>query len=75
MLTKSDTAWLKSELVPALADEVEHRLKKKLDDVSIKLDKFVGEIQKRRQEQTLHQGQHRRINDRLDKIEKRLNFS
>lgn len=35
MLTKTDIDWLKSELVPALADEVQKRLEKKLDDERI----------------------------------------
>jgi uncharacterized membrane protein YheB (UPF0754 family) len=37
MLTKADIDWLKSELVPALADAVQKKLEKKLDNISTKL--------------------------------------
>jgi len=74
MLTKADIDWLKSELVPAVADEVQKRIEKKLDDVSTKLDMFVGEIKTKREEQTLHEGKHEEIDERLSKVEKHLNI-
>lgn len=61
MLTKADIDWLKSEFLPDLAEAVEHRLKNKLDDIGTKLDKFVGDIKSKREEQILHQAQHDRI--------------
>ena len=74
MLTKADIDWLKSELVPALADAVQKGLEKKLNDTSTKLDKFVGDIQTKREEQTLHDGSHQRIDKRLTRLEKNANF-
>lgn len=74
MLTKVDIDWLKSELVPALADAVQKKLEKKLNDISTKLDKFVGDIQSKREEQTLHQGKHEDIEERVAIIEKHLHF-
>lgn len=72
MLTKSDIDWLKDEYLRSLADEIEKRLGTKLNTVSTKLDTFVSEIQKRRDEDTMHSGDHSRINDRLEVIEKHL---
>ena len=75
MLTKADIDWLKSELVPALADAVQKKLEKKPNDISTKLDKFVGDIQAKREEQTLHQGKHEDIEERVATIEKHLHLS
>ncbi len=74
MLTKADIDWLKSELVPALAEAVQKKLEKKLDDISIKLDKFTGDIKAKREEQTIHQGKHEDLEERVDTIEKRLHL-
>lgn len=71
MLTKADIDWLKDEFLPSLAEAVENRLKKKLDDINTKLDKFVGDIKDKREAQELHQGQHDEIDSRLDRLEKR----
>jgi len=75
MFTKSDIDWLKDEYLRSLADEIESRIGKKLDAVITKLDTFVGEIQKRRDEDTVHSGDHSQINDRLETIEKQLNIA
>ncbi len=75
MLTKSDIDWLKDEFLRSLADEIESRMSKKLDSVSTKLDTFVGEIQKRRDEQDLHSGQHAAINDRFERVDKHLGIT
>ncbi len=75
MLTKSDIDWLKGEYLRSLADEIESRIGKKLNMVSTKLDTFVGEIQKRRDEDTIHSGDHSRINDRLKTIEDRFGIA
>lgn len=75
MLTKSDIDWLKSEFMPDLVTEVKKALSEKLDAIDTKLDKFVGEIQKRRDEQDVHAGDHRRITDRFDRIDTHLHIS
>lgn len=74
MLTKVDIDWLKSEFLPNLAEAVEHRLKKKLDDISTKLDGFVGDIKAKREEQALHQEQHDRVERRLGRVEEKLSL-
>ncbi len=48
MLTKPDVDWLKSEFLPELAEAVKKGLADKLDSIDTKLDKFVGEIQNKR---------------------------
>ena len=74
MLTKADIDWLKSEFIPALAGAVQKGLEKKLDDISTKLDKFVGDIQAKRQEQALHLGKHEDLEERVNKIEKHFHI-
>lgn len=74
MLTKTDIDWLKSEFVPTLVDAVQKKLEKKLNDISTKLDKFVGDIQAKREEQTLHQGKHENLEERVTTIEKHLHL-
>ena len=74
MLTKADIDGLKSELVPALADAVQKKIEKKLDEISTKLDKFVSDIQAKREEQVLHEVKHEDIEERVTKIEKHLRF-
>ena len=74
MLTKADIDGLKSELVPALADAVQKKIEKKLDEISTKIDKFVSDIQAMREEQVLHEGKHEDIEERVTKIEKHLRF-
>lgn len=75
MLTKSDIDWLKSEFMPDLVTGVKKALSEKLDAIDTKLDTFVGEIQKRRDEQDIHAGDHRRITDRFEKIDRHLHIS
>ena len=74
MLTKADIDWLKSEFLPDLAEAVERRLKNKLDDIGTKLDKFVGDIKSKREEQILHQAQHGRVDGRLTRVEEKLSL-
>ena len=74
MLTKVDIDWLKSEFVPALADAVQKRLERKLNDINTKLDKFVGDIQAKREEQALHEGNHENLEGRVTTIEKHLHI-
>lgn len=42
------------------------------DEVMTKLDKFIGEVKARREEQTLHQGQHDEIGETLESFDKRM---
>lgn len=72
MLTKADIDWLKAEFLPGLADAVEKRLGSKLDAVNTKLDTFIGEISSRREEQTLHEGKHEDLEERVTRIERTL---
>lgn len=75
MLTKLDIDWLKSEFMHDLVTEVKKALSEKLDAIDTKLDKFVGEIERSRTEQTLHAGDHSRIDDRFERIDKHLGIS
>ena len=72
MLTQTDLNWLETTFLPKLADTVKDKLKNSLDEISTKLDKFVGEIQSKRTEQELHNGQHTNIDDRLNRHHARL---
>jgi hypothetical protein len=75
MLTKDDINWLKSDFLPDLAKAVQDGLAGKLDAISTKLDKFVGDIQDKRTVQELHAKGHHRIDNRLTVIDKHLNIS
>ena len=74
MLTKGDIDWLEDSFLPKLADKVKHDLKESLDSMSTKLDKFVGEIQKSRDEQELHTNIHDRLDTRVTRLEKHTNL-
>jgi hypothetical protein len=73
------------KLVFPTRKEVEHIVEEKLnkkilfiptkDEFFTRMDKLSGEIQKVREEQTLHQGQHREINDCLDRLGKFVHAS
>jgi len=82
MLTKGDINWLKSEFIPEVIQEVKKEFSSKIDTMNTKLDTFIGEIKTRREEDTLHQGDHDEIQEklghhsrRLSTIEKRLQIS
>lgn len=62
-LEKAKFAWL---------DAFSKVVTKFKDEVMTKLDKFVGEIQSYREEQTLHQGQHDEIKGTLEEYHGRL---
>jgi predicted nuclease with TOPRIM domain len=49
-------------------------LKTSHEKVMDKLDVIAKELQDFRDEQTLHQGQHDEINERLDRIDEKLGF-
>jgi maltodextrin utilization protein YvdJ len=74
MLTNQDLDWLESTFLPKLADTVKDKLKDKLDEISTKLDKFVGDVKTKREEQTLHNGDHQRIDKRVTRIESHLHL-
>jgi hypothetical protein len=44
------------------------------DDLFTRMDKLSGEIQKVRDEQVLHQGQHDQVDTRLSRVEKKLHL-
>lgn len=64
----------KPEWIREISESVAQALGEKIDKMYTELDKFIGEIQARRQEQTLHQGQHDRLDERIKKVEKKLNI-
>lgn len=72
MLDKKDLDWLEETFLPKLADKVKAELATKLDDISKKLDTFIGEIQSSRTTQELHSGDHTRVNERIDRLEKKV---
>ncbi len=74
-LTYPDIQWLEDEFLPKLARKVKEELADKLDDISRKLDTFVGDIKDKREAQELHASQHTKINDRLDKHDQHLHIS
>ncbi len=47
----------------------------KYDKVMKKLDKFVGEISKKREAQELHAEDHSSIHDRFERVDKHLGIS
>jgi len=53
MLTKGDIDWLKSELVPALSEQVKKDLSTRLDWIAAILDKQAGNLQSIETEVTL----------------------
>lgn len=70
MLTKTDIDWLEDSFLPKLANKVKNELKEPLDAISTKLDTFVGEIQKSREEQELHTNAHDILDKRVTRLEK-----
>ena len=54
-------------------DQVPKRLDL-LDRILTSVDKLVGEIQAKREEQTLHEGKHEEIEERVSTIEKHLHL-
>lgn len=71
-VTKEDLAELDIKIT-GLEKNVSHLPTK--DDFAERMDKISGQLQAISDEQTLHQGQHDRINDRFDRIDKHLNIS
>jgi len=73
MLTKADIDWIINEMkrvFPTKKDTVD-----KMDEISAKLDTFVGEIKNTREVQELHTKDHARITKRFERIEKHIRIS
>lgn len=68
MLTKQDINWIIDEM--ELVFPTKQETLGKLDEVSTKLDTFIGEIKNTRETQELHAKDHARITNRLERIEK-----
>jgi len=70
MLTKGDIDRLEDSFLPKLAKKVKNEIKEPLEAINTKLDTFVGEIQKSREEQELHTHTHDRLDTRVNRLEK-----
>jgi len=77
-VTRSDVRQIVREELdlafPDWSEKIITKLGEKIDKMYVKLDKFIGDIQTKRTEQKLHAGQHRKITDRLDIVEKKLHI-
>ena len=71
-LTQADINWLLDSFKREFVTKEEFT--KYTDKVLEKLDLFVGDIKTKREEQTLHEGKHEDIEERVSKIEKHLHF-
>jgi hypothetical protein len=72
-LTQADINWLLDSLKREFVTKEEFI--KYTDKVLEKLDLFVSDIKTKREEQTLHEGKHEEIEERVSAIEKHLHFS
>lgn len=71
-LTLADINWLLDAFERKFVTKNE--FKKYTEKVLEKLDHFVGDIKTKREEQTLHEGKHEDIEERLSKIDQHLHF-
>lgn len=71
-LTLADINWLLDAFERKFVTKDE--FKKYTNKVLEKLDIFVGDIKTKREEQTLHQGKHEEIEERVSAIEKHLHL-
>lgn len=71
-LTLSDIEWLKSELVPALADQVKKDISERLDWIVTILDKQAGNLQSIETELTLIRGAVESNSTNLESLTKRV---
>ena len=71
-LTYSDIEWLKSELVPAMADRVKSDLSQRLDWIITMLDKQAGKLQSIETELTLIRGALETNSTNLESLTKRV---
>ena len=65
----------KPEWIREITESVVHALGDKIDKMYVKLDSFIGDIKNKREIQELHDGDHTRINDRLETLEKHVGIS
>jgi len=68
MLTKADINWIIDEMKLVFPTKKETIVK--MDEISTKLDTFIGEIKNTRETQELHAKDHARITHRIEHIEK-----
>ena len=75
MFTQSDKKYIE-EFIKNTVEPLEKQIKllPTKDHFDERMDKLSGEIQDKREEQTLHQGQHDEIDERLDRLEKHVNL-
>lgn len=66
---------VESDWIRKITDSVTKALGEKIDKMYVKLDTFIGEIKARRAEQDLHQGQHDKIAQRLDRLDSHTGLS
>ncbi len=64
----------KPEWVRVISETVTKALGDKLDKHYVLLDKTFGEVKSMREVQEIHQGDHDRMNNRLERLEKKVNL-
>jgi len=72
MLTKTDIDWMKSELVPALSEQVKKDLSSKLDWIVTMLDKQSGNLAAIEKELTLIRASLDTNDENQSTLEKRI---
>jgi hypothetical protein len=70
MLTPKDKQFLEDAIDQKLNEKIK-RLPS-IEHFDTRMDELMGEITKVRDEQTLHQGQHDTIDERMDRVENKL---
>lgn len=73
LFTLADINWLIDSM--KLVFPTKEEALKKLDAMNTKLDAFIGEIKTKRQVQEIHQHQHDVIDERIERVEKKLRLS
>ncbi len=73
MLTQDDLEEIKTLVKDVVKEET--RLLPTKDEFFSRMDKLSGEIQKVREERTVHTGDYRRITDRFHRIDRHLHIS
>ncbi|MFH1533480.1 MAG: hypothetical protein ABID64_00940 [Nitrospirota bacterium] len=72
MLTKGDIDWMKSELVPALSEQVKKDISVRLDWIVTMLDKQSGNLQSIEKELTLIRASLDTNDENQSSVEKRV---
>jgi hypothetical protein len=68
MITKADIRWIIDEM--KIVFPTKQETIGKMDEISTKLDTFIGEIKSTRETQELHANDHARITHRIEQLEK-----